>query len=44
MNGKIVAGVIVLIGRRGRCGMYCLQVYAYYEPVSASAPVTLTID
>lgn len=34
MNGKIVAGGIVLTGLVAGIAMYWLQVYAYYEPVS----------
>lgn len=34
MNGKIVAGGIVLTGLAAGVAMYWLQVYAFYEPVS----------
>lgn len=34
MNGKIVAGGIVLTGLAAGIAMYWLQVYAFYEPVS----------
>ena len=34
MNGKIVAGGIVLTGVLAGVSMYWLQVYAFYEPVS----------
>lgn len=34
MNGKIVAGGIVLTGLAAGVAMYWLQVYAYYEPAS----------
>lgn len=33
MNGKIVAGFIVLTGLVAGIAMYWLQVYAFYEPV-----------
>lgn len=35
MNGKIVGGAIVAIGLIAGVAMYYLQVYAFYEPVSA---------
>jgi hypothetical protein len=34
VNGKIVAGFIVLTGLAAGIAMYWLQVYAFYEPVS----------
>ena len=34
MNGKIVAGGIVLTGLAAGIAMYWLQVYAFYEPAS----------
>ncbi len=33
MNGKIIAGAIVLTGLIAGIAMYWLQVYAFYEPV-----------
>jgi hypothetical protein len=41
-TGKILVGAIVISALAAGAAMYYLQVYAYYETVSASAPVTLT--
>ena len=38
MNGRIVAGVIVLTALVAGAVMYYLQVYAYYQPIAASTP------
>lgn len=35
--GKLVAGFLVLTGLIAGVGVYYLQVYAYYEPIEASA-------
>lgn len=38
MNGKVVGAAVVLTGVVAGVAMYWLQVYAFYEPVSAEAP------
>lgn len=38
MNGKLLAGGIVLFALLFGGGIYYTQVYAYYQPVSATAP------
>lgn len=38
MNGKLIAGFIVLSAVIAGAAIYYLQVYAYYQPVAASAP------
>ncbi len=43
MNGKIVAGGIVLIGLVAGIAMYWLQVYAFYEPVSFTPGNEITL-
>ena len=45
MNGKIVAGFIVLTALLAGIGLYYVQEYAYYapvEPASAAAEIRLT--
>jgi hypothetical protein len=42
VNGKLVAGGIVLIGLVAGVAMYWLQVYAFYEPVNF-APGNITL-
>lgn len=41
MNGKIVAGFLVLSGLIAGAGLWYLQVYAYYRPVEASSPAAV---
>ena len=43
MNGKIVAGGIVLIGLVAGIAMYWLQVYAFYEPVGFTPGDEITL-
>ncbi|WP_376874426.1 DUF6446 family protein [Albirhodobacter sp. R86504] len=38
MNGKLVGGALVLTAIIGGLGMYYAQVYAFYNPIEASAP------
>lgn len=38
MNGKLVGGFLVLSALLAGVGLYYTQVYAYYQPVDASAP------
>ncbi len=41
-TGKLLAGAIVISALVAGAAMYYLQVYAFYEPVAADAPITLT--
>ncbi len=41
MNGKFVVGLIVLSAVFTGAAIYYLQVYAYYEPIKASAPAAV---
>ena len=43
MNGKLVAGGIVLTGLVAGIAMYWLQVYAFYEPVSFTPGTEITL-
>ena len=43
MNGKLVAGGIVLTGLVAGIAMYWLQVYAFYEPVSFTPGTDITL-
>ncbi|PZR00268.1 MAG: histidine kinase [Cereibacter sphaeroides] len=43
MNGKIVAGFIVITGLVAGIAMYWLQVYAYYDPVSFTPGQEITL-
>ena len=43
MNGKIVAGGIVLTGLVAGVAMYWLQVYAFYEPVTFVPGAEITL-
>jgi hypothetical protein len=43
VNGKIVAGGIVLTGLVAGIAMYWLQVYAFYEPVSFTPGAEITL-
>jgi len=38
MNGKFIAGALVIPAVVAGAAIYYLQVYAYYEPVEATAP------
>ena len=38
MSGKLIAGFIVVLSILFGAGLYYSQVYAYYEPVAATAP------
>ena len=42
MNGKLVAGAIVIVAAFAGAAMYYLQVYAYYEPVAAVREISVT--
>jgi hypothetical protein len=42
MNGKIVAGAIVIAAAVAGAVMYYLQVYGFYEPVSATSEIEVT--
>jgi hypothetical protein len=43
VNGKLVAGGIVLTGLVAGIAMYWLQVYAFYEPVSFTPGTEITL-
>ncbi len=43
MNGKIVAGGIVLTGLAAGISMYWLQVYAFYSPVAFTPGAEITL-
>ncbi|MFM2357140.1 MAG: hypothetical protein RLZZ528_2876 [Pseudomonadota bacterium] len=38
MNGKVVAGAIVLSGLVAGAALWYLQVYGFYEPIEAASP------
>jgi Family of unknown function (DUF6446) len=38
VNGKIVAGFLVISGLVAGAAIYWLQIYAFYEPVAVSSP------
>ena len=38
MNGKVVAGAIVLSGLIAGAGLWYLQVYGFYQPIEAASP------
>ena len=42
-TGKLLAGAIVISALAAGAAMYYLQVYAFYEPVTAEAPLRLTV-
>ena len=42
MNGKIIGGGLVILAAVAGAAMYYLQVYAFYEPVSARTEIALT--
>ncbi len=42
MNGKFVAGAIVIVAAFAGAAMYYLQVYAYYEPVATVREISVT--
>ncbi|MGB5557763.1 MAG: DUF6446 family protein, partial [Paracoccaceae bacterium] len=42
-TGKLLVGAIVIPAVIAGAMMYYLQVYAYYEPVPAETPLTLTV-
>ena len=42
MNGKLVGGAIVIAAAVAGAVMYYLQVYAFYQPVSATTEIEVT--
>jgi hypothetical protein len=41
VNGKIIAGVLVLTALAAGAALYYVQVYAFYRPVEVSAPAAV---